>query len=201
MIRFIQHQNLNTQNSYNSDSERTSAYFNFSLSGGTSEGYYVYSGSTGFTSTGVYNTVNYAEVYYTDTFLDPGVMVLHSNGELGFRVLLLTGITSELSFPEYDSYSIRVGENGFMFVYEDSNDNGNVKINLYNLSGTLINSQATTYSAWDDTFGIKDRFVVKFNNEGYNEYFLVSEETITSVELDAYDEEWAPNDYIFWDDY
>ena len=193
--------NLNTQNSYNSGSERTSAYFNFSLSGGTSEGYYVYSGSTGFTSTGVYNSVGYAEVYYTDTFLDTGVMVLHSNGELGFRVLSLTGITSELSFPEYDSYSIRVGENGFMFVYQDSNDNGNVKINLYNLSGTLINSQATTYSAWDDTFGIKDRFVVKFNNEGYNEYFLVSEETITSVELDAYDEEWAPNDYIFWDDY
>jgi hypothetical protein len=193
--------NLNTQNSYNSDSERTSAYFNFSLSGGTSEGYYVYSGSTGFTSTGVYNTVNYAEVYYTDTFLNPGVMVLHSNGELGFRVLSLTGITSELSFPEYDSYGIRVGENGFMFVYEDSNDNGNVKINLYNLSGTLINSQATTYSAWDDTFGIKDRFVVKFNNEGYNEYFLVSEETITSVELDAYDEEWTSNDYLFWDDY
>ena len=128
-------------------------------------------------------------------------MVLHSNGELGFRVLSLTGITSELSFPEYDSYSIRVGENGFMFVYEDSNDNGNVKINLYNLSGTLINSQATTYSAWDDTFGIKDRFVVKFNNDGYNEYFLVSEETITSVELDAYDEEWTSNDYLFWDDY
>jgi hypothetical protein len=88
-----------------------------------------------------------------------------------------------------------------MFVYEDSNDNGNVKINLYNLSGTLINSQATTYSAWDDTFGIKDRFVVKFINEGYNEYFLVSEETITSVELDAYDEEWTSNDYLFWDDY
>ena len=193
--------NLNTQNSYNSGSERTSAYFNFSLSGGTSEGYYVYSGSTGFTSTGVYNTVNYAEVYYTDTFLNPGVMVLHSNGELGFRVLSLTGITSELSFPEYDSYGIRVGENGFMFVYEDSNDNGNVKINLYNLSGTLINSQATTYSAWDDTFGIKDRFVVKFNNEGYNEYFLVSEETITSVELDAYDEEWTSNDYLFWSYY
>jgi hypothetical protein len=193
--------NLNTQNSYNSGSERTSAYFNFSLSGGTSEGYYVYSGSTGFTSTGVYSSIDYAEVYYTDTFLNPGVMVLHSNGELGFRVLLLTGITSELSFPEYDSYSIRVGENGFMFVYEDSNDNGNVKINLYNLSGTLINSQATTYSAWDDTFGIKDRFVVKFNNEGYNEYFLVSEETITSVELDAYDEEWTSNDYLFWDDY
>ena len=193
--------NLNTQNSFNSDSERTSAYFNFSLSGGTSEGYYVYSGSTGFTSTGVYDSVGYAEVYYTDTFLNPGVMVLHSNGELGFRVLSLTGITSELSFPEYDSYSIRVGENGFMFVYEDSNDNGNVKINLYNLSGTLINSQATTYSAWDDTFGIKDRFVVKFNNEGYDEYFLVSEETITSVELDAYDEEWTSNDYLFWNDY
>jgi hypothetical protein len=91
-----------------------------------------------------------------------------------------------------------------MFVYEDSNDNGNVKINLYNLSGTLINSQATTYSGWGDIFGIKDRFVVKFNqahNDGYNEYFLVSEETITSVELDAYDEEWTSNDYLFWNDY
>jgi hypothetical protein len=79
--------NLNTQNSYNSGSERTSAYLNLSLSGGTSEGYYVYSGSTGFTSTGVYSSIDYAEVYYTDTFLNPGVMVLHSNGELGFRVL------------------------------------------------------------------------------------------------------------------
>lgn len=191
---------LSSQYSYNSDSERSSAYFKFSLSGDTSEGYYVYSGSTGFTSTGVYNNVEYADTYYTDTFLNPGVMVLNTNNELGFRVLSLTGITSELSFPEYDSYSIRVGRNGFMFVYIDSGTNM-VNINLYNLSGTLINSQATTYSGWDDTFGIKDRFVVKFNNEGYDEFFLVSEETITSVTLDAYDIEWAPNDYIFWDDY
>lgn len=191
---------LGSQYSYNADSERSSAYFKLSLSGGTSEGYYVYSGSTGFTSTGVYNDVEYADTYYTDTFLNPGVMVLNNNNELGFRVLSLTGITSELSFPEYDSNSIRVGRNGFMFVYIDSGTNM-VNINLYNLSGTLINSTTTTYSGWDDTFGVKDRFVVKFNNDGYDEYFLVSEETVISVTLDAYDEEWAPNDYLFWDDY
>jgi hypothetical protein len=87
-----------------------------------------------------------------------------------------------------------------MFVYIDSGTNM-VNINLYNLSGTLINSTPTTYSGWDDTFGVKDRFVVKFNGQGENYYYLISENNVTSVILSSYDTDWAPNDYIFWYDY
>ena len=193
---------LSSSYNYSVDSERSVSYIRLLLSGETTESYYVYSGSTGFTLTDSYNNKETASTHYSDTFLDAGIIVLTNLGSSsGFRVLSLTGITSELTLPDYDGYSLRVGRNGFMFVYTDPNDGNYVKIRLYNLSGVLLNSHTTQYTGWDDTFGIGDRFVIKFNNDGYDEYFLVSEETITSVSLDGYSTEWAPNDYIWWDDY
>jgi hypothetical protein len=193
---------LSSSYNYSINSEGSVLYVRLLLSGDTTESYYVYSGSTGFTLTDSYNNRETADTHYSDTFLDASVMVLTNLGSSsGFRVLSSTGITSELSFPDYDGYSLRVGRNGFMFVYTDPNDGDYVKIRLYNLSGVLLNSHTTQYTGWDDTYGIDDRFVIKFNNDGYNEYFMVSEETITSVSLDSSDTEWAPNDYIWWDDY
>jgi hypothetical protein len=176
-------------------------YLRLSIDSGD-EAYYVYSGSTGFTSTSVYDDIRTPSGFYRDTFLDPEVMVLYSeggNGNNGFRVLKSTGITSELEFPQTNGREIRVGETKFMLVHNDYYTDAMI-IAIYNFSGQLLNSYTTAYNGWSDTYGIGDRFVVVFNGNTGREYFLVSEETITSVVLDDHDSERAPNDYNWWND-
>jgi hypothetical protein len=163
-------------------------------------GYYVYSGSTGFTQTDYYGNSNTTNQYSSGTGRYNGAMVLYTNDELGFRVLSSTGITNEFSFPEYNSFDILIGESKFMFVYNETNG-GLTKINLYNFSGTLLNSETTTWTnGWDDTYGVKDRFVVIQEIGNEVEIYLVSENTITSVTTQDYSSEQSTNDWIYTND-
>jgi hypothetical protein len=189
---------LNSSYSYSMNSQGRLGYLAIDTNEGD-EGYYVYSGSTGFTSTDYYDNTNTPNTYYTDTFQESEVIVLYEDSGTEFRVLSTTGITSDLQFPSHNNKTIRVGETKFMLVYEDNISDVTV-INLYNFSGQLLKSHQTAYSGYDDAYGIGDRFFVKFNGSEGNEFFLVSEETITSLILDDDDIEWAPNDYNWWDD-
>ena len=192
---------LNTNNNYSLNTNGTVGYLNFTTSDDQDLGYYVYSGSTGFTSTEHYSTIEYPTDFYTPTFLDPSRLLLWNPDQLGYRVLSNNGISSLLTFPEYygEGLGIRLGADKYMVVYIDADTNV-VKINLYNLSGTLLNSHTTEYTDWDYAIDGKDRFVVVFQGEGTKEFFLVSDETITSVTLEDYDSEEMMNDYIWWDD-
>ena len=111
-------------------------------------------------------------------------------------------MSNQISLPEMDTYDVTIGKDKFMIIYGDPNDNFYKKINLYNFSGTLLNSQSTTYTSVSNWWGVKDRFVVNFYNEDddTNVYYLVSDDTITSVELDSYDNTNTLNDYIWWND-
>ena len=191
---------LNSSYSYSMNSQGRLGYLAIDTNEGD-EGYYVYSGSTGFTSTDYYDGTDTPNTYYTDTFQESEVMLLYSEGSssTAFRVLSTTGITSDLQFPSHNYKSTLVGETKFMLVYQDDISSVTV-INLYNFSGQLLKSHETTYSGYDDAYAISDRFFVKFNGDEGNEFFLVSEETITSLILDDDDIEWAPNDYNWWDD-
>jgi hypothetical protein len=164
-------------------------------------GYYVYSGSTGFTSTDYYNNFNYTDSHFSGTDKYNGAMVLYNTDQLDFRVLTSTGITNEFSFPEYNSFDISVGESKFMFVYNETNG-GVTKIRLYNFSGTLLNSETTTWTnGWDNTYGVEDRFVVmNYNGDDTVEVYLVSENTITSVTTQDYSSEESTNDWIYQND-
>jgi hypothetical protein len=128
-------------------------------------------------------------------------MVLYNTDQLDFRVLTSTGITNEFSFPEYNDFDISVGESKFMFVYNETNG-GVTKIRLYNFSGTLLNSETTTWTnGWDDIYGVKDRFVVmNYNGDDTVEVYLVSENTITSVTTQDYSSEQSTNDWIYQND-
>jgi hypothetical protein len=164
-------------------------------------GFYVYSGSTGFTSTDYYNNLSSTSQYSSGTGRYNGAMVLYNTDQLDFRVLTSTGITNEFSFPEYNSFDIEIGESKFMFVYNETNG-GVTKIRLYNFSGTLLNSETTTWTnGWNDTYGVKDRFVV-MNYDGDNtvEVYLVSENTITSVTTQDYSSEQSTNDWVYTND-
>jgi hypothetical protein len=163
-------------------------------------GYYVYSGSTGFTETDYYNNLSDTTFYSSPTSNYDGAMVLYNNDELGFRVLSSTGITSEFSFPEYNSFDIRVGKSKFMFVYNETSS-GVTKIRLYDFSGTLLNSATTSSVGWGDTYGVKDRFVViNYNGDNTVEIYLVSEDTITSVTTQDYNSEGSTNDWFYEND-
>jgi hypothetical protein len=164
-------------------------------------GFYVYSGSTGFTSTDYYNNLSSTSQYSSGTGRYNGAMVLFNTDQIDFRVLTSTGITNEFSFPEYNSFDIEIGESKFMFVYNETNG-GVTKIRLYNFSGTLLNSETTTWTnGWDNTYGVKDRFVVmNYNEDDTVEVYLVSENTITSVTTQDYSSEESTNDWIYQND-
>ncbi len=161
-------------------------------------GFYVYSGTTGFTQTDYYAGTYTPWTYYSDTFKENTEMVLFTNGQLGFRILSSTGITQEFSVPEYSDYNINVGKTKFMFVYQDYNDNNTVKIRLYNFSGTLLNSATTTWTGWTETYSVNERFVVfNSNTNGVAEVYLVSEDNITSLEFQNTGYDLKVNDYQY----
>jgi len=163
-------------------------------------GFYVYSGSTGFTQTDYYGNIYDTPPYDTNTFKQNSDMVLFTDGQLDFRVLNSTGLTQSFSFPEYSGYSINVGATKFMFVYSDYNDNNLVKIRLYDFAGTLLNSETTTWTNSWNTYGVNERFVVNNYTSNTVEIYLVSENVITSVTTQDYGSEEEVNDYIYNND-
>lgn len=170
------------------------AYFYVQSEGNV--GYYVHSGSTVFTQTDYYESNETSNSYAIDKLKSN--MVLYTNGQTGFRILNATGLTQQYSFPEYNSMNIRVGETKFMFVYSDSNDNGNVKVRLYDFNGTLLNSGTTSMvDQWDTTYGVRDRFLVFGNVGGNTEITLVSATNIDSLTLQNDSNEIRINDYIW----
>jgi hypothetical protein len=126
-------------------------------------------------------------------------MLLRSSTNGSTRVLTNNGISSEFIVPEYLNAGFSIGLDKFMMVYNES-EGSDVKIRLYDFTGTLLNSRTTNYSGWDDVYTAKDRFTVVFQGEGIKEFFLVSEDTITSVMMDSFDGETTQNDYIWWND-
>lgn len=161
-------------------------------------GFYVYSGSTGFTQTDYYDNTHTPWVYASDTFKENTEMVLYNNTSLGFRILSSTGITQEFSFPQNNDYSINVGATKFMFLYQDSNDNNTVKIRLYNFNGTLLNSATTTWTGWSDSYSVNERFVaLNGDTDGVAEVYLVSEDNITSLTFQNTGYDLEVNDYIY----
>lgn len=190
---------LYTNYGYSMNSVGDVFYLRYTDSSTTNHAYYIYSGSTGFTSTTHYNNTGTANDYFTPTFLEPSNMLLWSEGGGTCRVLTNSGITSEITIPEYYNNNMSVGRDKFMMVYNES-DGGVYTINLYDFTGTLLNSYTTDYISWDNIYSAKDRFVVMFQGIDTKEIFLVSDETITSVTMDDYDGETMINDYIWWDD-
>ena len=185
------------------DSSGEVAYMTLSTSANGDIGFYVYSGSSEIISTDYYSNRNTSSLFGSENKEIPDVIFLLAQGGVFGRILTSTGISNELTtLPEMDTYDVRVGKDKIMIIYTDPNDNNYKKINLYNFSGTLLNNQSTTFTSVNDWWGVKDRFVVKFYNgeSDTNVYYLVSDDTITSVELDSYDETTNANDYIWWND-
>jgi hypothetical protein len=190
---------------YNSsmDNEGEVAYIKMNTTTGDTA-FYIYSGSTQMISTSYYDNLESVGTFNSETKVIPDVLFVWSNGGETGRILTSTGISDELTLPAMgNNYQVRVGKSNIMIVYTDPDDNDYVKFNLYNFSGTLLNSTATTYSEWNDVWGLKDRFVVQlYNNDNDTRlFYLVSEDTITFATIGNHDDEGGEmNDYVWWED-
>lgn len=191
-------------NSYESsmDNEGEVAYIKMITTTGDTA-FYVYSGSTEMIPTSFYSNLTDPNLYNSETKEVPDVMFLWSEGGETGRILTSTGISDELILPEMYTREVRVGKDKIMIVYQDPNDSNYVKFNLYNFSGTLLNSTETTYTTWNDVWGVKDRFVVHLYNGDNNTriFYLVSENGITFATIGNHDDEGGQiNDYVWWFD-
>jgi hypothetical protein len=193
---------LSGQYSASLTSEGEVAYMSLNTSTNGDIAFYVYSGSSEIISTGYYAGRFTPSIFDSENKQIPDVIILLAQGGEFGRILTSTGITNPISFPVMDPYDVTIGKDRFMIIYSDPNDNYYKKINLYNFSGTLLNSQSTTYTSVDSWWGVKDRFVVNFYNgeSDTNVYYLVSDNTITSVEIESFDNTNTLNDYPWWND-
>lgn len=184
------------------DNEGEVAYIRMNTTTGDTA-FYVYSGTTQMISTSYYDNIESVWTFNSETKVIPDVLFVWSNGGETGRILTSTGISDELTLPAMGTWDVRIGKDKFMIVYTDPDDNNYVKFNLYNFSGTLLNSTETTYTSWSDAWGIKDRFVVHLYNSDNDTrlFYLVSENGITFATIGNHDDEGASlNDYIWWED-
>jgi hypothetical protein len=188
------------------NSEGEVAYLSIATLTNGNVGFYVYSGSTEMISTDYYLIREDIYSYSSENNEVPDVILLIADGGVSGRTLTSTGISNEISFPiiaEDAPFSVNMGKDKFMLLYQDTTNNNYVKINLYDYNGTLLNSESVTYfTNVSNSWGVKDRFVVEFYNGEADTriLYLVSEDVITSVELDSYDGESTLNDFIWYND-
>lgn len=195
---------LNNTYGANMNSSGDVAYMTMQRSAedGGNIGYYVDGNTPDITPTTYYSSTHTVSSFDSETKELPDVIFLFAGGSGEFgRVLSPTGITNELSFPAMTNFDVRMGKDKFMIVYQDSNDNNYIKFKLYDYTGTLLNSTDTTFTSWSDSWGVKDRFVIRFYDgvNNTNTFYLVSEGGITSVTMQNYDSENNINDYVYWD--
>jgi hypothetical protein len=193
---------LNNTYGANMDNSGEVAYMTIQRASGDGGnlGYYVDGNTPDITSTTYYSSRYTMDSFDSQTKELPDVLFLFAGGSGEFgRVLSSTGITDELNFPAMTSFDIRMGKDKFMIVYQDSGDNNYIKIKLYDYTGALINSTDTTFTSWNESWGAKDRFVVRFSGDGTNMFYLISENDVIPVMTQDYDGENTINDYIWWD--
>ena len=102
--------------------------------------------------------------------------------------------------PSWVNYrSISVGENKFMFIYDDGN--GYYHVKLYNFDGNLLKTLDTTFTTLNDFDSVKDRFVVRFFDSTNNRYvmYLITSTNTSNLLLDNFSIYGSPNDFISWD--
>jgi hypothetical protein len=87
-----------------------------------------------------------------------------------------------------------------MFTFEDQNS-GFMQINLYDFNLTLMNSIVTDKTNFSfSTRGIKDRFIVRHNDEqGNYTWYIITDTFDDSIMTSTSNTSRVENDWISWD--
>ena len=104
------------------------------------------------------------------------------------------------TLPLASSYTLDVGKNGFIYVFEDPNS-GNIQINLYDFNLTLVNSIVTDKTNFNfSTRAIKDRFVIRHNdNNGNYTWYMITDTFGGSIMTSTSNTSRVENDWVYWD--
>lgn len=182
------------------------SWYNISTSYGTfymtnyEDGYYVNNQVTGYTQTEVYNDINTSTNYYTQEYYSTNSNILLYNSQNSTaRVLTKDSISNQFTLPEdFGERDLRIGKDNFLYVYLTNSDN--LRVNLYNFNGALLNSTLIEDDYWNDIYAVKDRYVVKNNIDGQYLLTMISDDEVKQITIDNEYTSWDMiNDYIWWD--
>jgi hypothetical protein len=182
------------------------SWYNISTSYGTfymtnyEDGYYVNNQVTGYTQTEVYNDIDTSTNYYTQEYYSTNSNILLYNSQNSTaRVLTKDSISNQFTLPEdFGERNLRIGKDNFLYVYLTNSDN--LRVNLYNFNGALLNSTLIEDDYWNDVYAVKDRYVVKNNINGQYLLTMISDDEVKQITIDNEYTSWDMiNDYIWWD--
>jgi hypothetical protein len=145
------------------------------------------------------NTYSYhSQSQFKSDFIETGVIVNFNYVTRECNVLTSTGYTDTFMLPENNDWDIIVGNDKFMFTFEDL-ISGNTNIHLYDINGNLLNSLVTEHTSWNSQEACGDKFVRLINENGNYYVYLVSETEISSSTLTNDNDYYTFNDFIWWD--
>jgi hypothetical protein len=165
------------------------------------DGYYVNNQVTGYTETEVYQDVNTSSDYYTqEYYYENSNILLYNSSNSTSRVLTKDSLSNQFSLPEDSGErALEIGRSNFLYVYLTNSDN--LRVNLYNFNGALLNSTLIEDDYWSDIYAVKDRYVVKNSIDGQYLLTMISDNEIKQITIDNQYGNWDTiNDYIWWDD-
>lgn len=163
-------------------------------------GYYVNDQVTGYTQIDSYTYGYTSSNYYTQEYYRTNSNILLFNSQnFTARVLTKDSLSNQFSLPEDSGErDFVIGRDKFLYVYLTNSDN--LRVNLYNFNGALLNSTLIQDDYWNGIFAVKDRYVVKNNIDGQYLLTMISDDEVKQITIDNEYTSWDMiNDYIWWD--
>jgi len=140
------------------------------------------------------------DTYQTSTGLENDILVIVNPDTWHARSITGTSISNDITLPTHDgTWSLDIGKNNIMYVYNNPSNDHLTTINLYNRNFTLVNSAVTQYSAEWNSWSVEDRYVISYTTgSGRVITYLVSPTTILNTIQYSYQYYTTPNDIAYW---
>lgn len=164
------------------------------------DGYYINNQVTGYTQIDSYNYGYTSSSYYTQEYYNTNSnILLFNSSNFTARVLTKDSLSNQFSLPEDSGErDFVIGRDKFLYIYLTNSNN--LRVNLYNFNGALLNSTIIEDDYWYDIYAVKDRYVVKNSIDGQYLLTMISENEVKQITIDnEYTSWYMINDYIWWD--
>ena len=164
--------------------------------------YYLNTTSNGFVTLSGETYGQTYDTYFGDTDnITADILLLFNQNNGNARILTSTDISDVVTFPENNgSWAINVGKNYVMYTYGDVNTNLTT-VKLYDRTFNLVNTLTTTHTGgWNNTYGVKDRFVLITNDGDYIYSYMITPTTTEVITQSNYNTDYVVNDFYWWND-
>jgi hypothetical protein len=163
--------------------------------------YYLNTTSNGFVTLSGESYNQTYDTYFGDTDnITSDILLLFNSNNGNARILTSTDISNVVTLPENNgNWGFNVGKNYVMYTYGDvSTDLTTVK--LYDRTFNLVNTLTTTHTnGWNDTYGVKDRFVL-ITSDDYKYSYMITPTTTEVITQSNNNTDYTVNDFYYWND-